>query len=127
MLRAILKIDKYKEKIKDIAVNKVTYRVSNYSGPDGATFNGQMLFDPAGGSGTGSLGSVSISNVNLGSASSAGTEFDVDLSQSEVDAISAQLRDNSTLTATMAGTISAGPVSFKVEVTINATVTADAL
>ncbi|MGE0587249.1 MAG: hypothetical protein AB7O48_01640 [Cyclobacteriaceae bacterium] len=120
-------INKYKEKITDIEVNKVTYRVSNYSGPDGATFDGEMLFDASGGSASGSLGSVSISSVNLGTASSAGTEFELDLEQSEVDAIAAQLQDNNTVTATMDGTISAGPVSFTVEVVINAKITADAL
>lgn len=115
-------VAKYSEKITGIIVNNITYRVSDYSGPSGATFTGDMLFGPSG-----SLGSVAINGLNLSTASGSGEEFALDLSQSEVDAIAEQLKVNKTLVVIMAGTFSDGPVSLVIHVKIDATIEADAL
>lgn len=115
-------VAKYKEKIKSIIINKISYRITNYDGPSGATFEGDMLFGNSG-----SLGTIEINALNLGTASSSGQEFELAFSQTQIDAIAEQLKTNNTVTATMAGTFSEGPVSFVVEVTIDAKVEADAL
>lgn len=111
-------INKYKDKITALVVNSITYRVSNYDGPVDATFNGDMLFGT-----NGTLGTIAIEGLSLSST----TEQELQFSQSEIDAIGAQLKDNNTVTVTMAGTFSDGPVSFVVTVKVDATITADAL
>lgn len=115
-------VAKYKEKIQNIELNKVTYRVSEYDGPADATFTGDILFGE-----NGNLGSVSISGINLLDASTSGDEMELDLSQDEVNAVAAQLKNDKTVLVTMAGEFSDGPVSFVVTVTMNAKITADAL
>lgn len=115
-------VAKYKEKIQNIELNDVTYKVSNYTGPDDATFSGDVLFGV-----NGDLGSVSISGLNLSDASSSGDEMDLDLSQDEVNAVAAQLKNDKTVLVTMAGEFSDGPVSFVVTVKVDAKITADAL
>jgi hypothetical protein len=115
-------VAKYKEKIQNITLNEVTYKVSNYVGPDAATFTGDILFGT-----NGNLGSVSISAINLSDASTSGDEMELDLSQDEINAVAAQLKDDKSVLVTMAGEFSDGPVSFVVTVKINAKITADAL
>jgi len=115
-------VAKYKEKIQNIELNEVTYKVSNYVGPDDATFTGDVLFGT-----NGTLGSVSISAVNLSDASNSGDEMELDLSQDEVNAVAAQLKDDKAVLVTMAGEFSDGPVSFVLTVKVDAKITADAL
>jgi len=115
-------VAKYKEKIKNITLNKVTYKVSNYVGSADATFTGDILFGL-----NGKLGTVSIDNVNLSQASTSGAEMELDLSQDEVNAVAIQLKDDKAVDVTMAGEFSTGPVNFTVTVKINAKVTANAL
>lgn len=118
-------VAKYKEKIQNIELNEVTYTVSNYVGPDDATFTGDILFGVAGD--IDKLGSVSISGLNLSDASTSGDEMDLNLSQDEVNAVALQLKDDKTVLVTMAGEFSDGPVSFIVTVKVDAKITADAL
>ncbi|MEP2670673.1 MAG: hypothetical protein ABJH04_16840 [Cyclobacteriaceae bacterium] len=115
-------VAKYKEKIQNIELSEVTYKVSNYVGPDDATFTGDVLFGT-----NGTLGSVSISAVNLSDASTSGDEMELDLSQDEVNAVAAQLKDDKAVLVTMAGEFSDGPVSFVLTVKVEAKITADAL
>ncbi len=111
-------VDKFKDKINALTVNSITYRVSNYDGPPNATFDGDMLFGT-----NGTLGTIAIEGISLSST----VEQELVFSQSEIDAIAAQLKDNNTVTVTMAGTFSDGPVSFVITVKIDVTITADAL
>ncbi|HOO08527.1 MAG TPA: hypothetical protein PKW06_01145 [Cyclobacteriaceae bacterium] len=115
-------VAKYKEKIQKIALNKVTYMVSNYVGSPDATFSGDVLFGL-----NGKLGTVGISGLNLADASGSGAEMELDLSQDEVNAVAAQLKGDKAVDVTMAGEFTNGPVNFTVTVKINAKVTADAL
>jgi hypothetical protein len=115
-------VNKYKEKIKGITVNKITYKVSNYDGPTGVLFSGDVLFGAGG-----ALGSVEISDLNLTTASSSGEEFELNLTQDAVDKVANQLKDDKSVSVTMAGTFSDGPVSCVIELKVNAKVTADAL
>jgi len=115
-------VNKYKEKIKEITINKITYTVTNYNGPAGTTFSGDALFGA-----NPSLGSVAISNLNLGSASSSGEEFELDLSQETVDKVTNQLKADKKVAVTLAGTFSNEPVNCVIKLKVNAKVTADAL
>lgn len=115
-------VDRYKDKIKGIELNKITYKVSGYNGPSDATFSGDMLFGT-----NGSLGSVAISGLNLNTASSSGVETELDLSQQEVDAVANQLKSDKAVVVTMAGNFSKGPVTFLLTVKVDAKITADAL
>lgn len=115
-------VAKYKEKIQDITLNEITYKVSGYNGPDNATFTGDVLFGD-----NGNLGSVSITAINLKTASDSGDEMELDLSQDEVNAVAAQLKDDKAVKVTMAGEFSNGPVSFVITVKVDAKITADAL
>lgn len=115
-------VAKYKEKIQNIELNDVTYKVSNYVGPVDATFTGDILFGV-----NGNLGSVSISAIGLSAASTSGDEMDLDLSQDEVNAVAAQLKNDKSVLVTMAGEFSDGPVSLVVTVKAKAKITADAL
>lgn len=118
-------VNKYKEKITSIVINEITYKVTDYDGPSTATFSGDAVFGTS--SDTDAFGSVEISSLNLSNASSTGQEFQLSLAQTEVDAIAAQLKNNSTVTVTFAGTLSEGPASFKIQVKVDATIEADAL
>ncbi len=111
-------VSKYKEKIKGITLNKITYRVTNFDGPTGTTFSGNALFGT-----NGALGIVEISNLNLASTE----ELELNLTQDTVDKVANQLKDDKKVTVTFAGTFSSGPVSCVIELKVNAKVTADAL
>jgi hypothetical protein len=115
-------VNKYKEKIKDFTINKITYKVKNYDGPDGATFTGTVLFGASG-----ILGTIDITELDLSAASDSGVETELVLSDAIVEKVAKQLKDDKAVAMTMAGTFSNGPLSCVIEVKVNAKVTADAL
>lgn len=112
-------VEKYKEKIQDITVNKITYRISGFRGLNDANISGDVLFGP-----NGSLGTVTIPSTNLSSSTE---EIELDLSQEEVDEISNQLKNDKKVTVTMSGTVENGPVDFTITFKVDAKITANAL
>ncbi|MEQ9592016.1 MAG: hypothetical protein RLN86_05425 [Cyclobacteriaceae bacterium] len=118
-------VDKYKDKINEVEVNKITYKISNFVGTSGTTFSGDLKFAQASAS-TFTI-AATINNLDLSQASSSGTSFDLDFSPTDVSTIAGLLKNDKSVQVQLSGTLSEGPASFSVEVTINATITADAL
>jgi hypothetical protein len=113
---------KYKSKVKNIRVNKITYTISdlNADGPVTLT-SGQAIFFESGGSATsGSIASVS----NLLLANGTG---DLEASQAALDKIGEILLENGDVTVVSVANISASPVFFHIALTLHVTVTANAL
>ena len=109
------KIKKYLDHIQDYTVNKVTYMISDYSGASGITLNGTLNF--------GSV-SIAITALDLQGASTAGTAYDLQLSQADLDAIAADFKDGNSISGSLQGSVSDKPVTFTVTVTISVTVNA---
>lgn len=117
-------IKKYKDKIKSISVNSIKYKISNFTGTAGTTFTGSMAFGKAGQALT---ISSSLSNVDLQAASNSGAETEVALPQADIDKIAALLKDDKAVTISVSGTLSEAPTSFKLEIIVNAKITANPL
>src|SRR5215213_3090874 len=97
-------VAKYKDKIKEIKLNRITYIISDYSGTSSVTFT------------NGSLNAVSktlatATSVNL--QSSAETEL-TNIDQAGFDEFAKQIKANKQVDVTVAGTLSATPVAFKI-------------
>src|SRR5690349_14639842 len=84
------KIADYAAKIKDIKVNKITYRITEYSAPGGAvTFlNGKMSFGTVGSAPT---VVATVGSVNL--QTQGGVESELDINETELNEIAATLLD----------------------------------
>ncbi len=106
-------------------VNKITYKISNFVGTAGTTFSGEMAFAQA--SATSFTIAATINDLDLSQASNSGTSFDLDFSPTDINTIAGLLKNDKSVQVLVSGTLSEGPASFRVEVTINATITADAL
>lgn len=117
--------NKYKDKIKEITVNKITYTVSDYEADGAVSFtNGTGKFK-ATASGTTALGSAGISFQNI--QASVGGNFELTYAVSDLNAIANHLEKVEPVYFEVAGTFSKTPVAFKVPVTIHCTIKADAL
>lgn len=117
--------DKYREKVKDVTVNKVTYKISNFDGTAGTTFTGDLSFGPA--SGGSFTVATALTNVDLKAASDSGNEFEIPLNQTDINTVTELLKNDKAIKVLVAGTLSQGPVSFILEVKANVKLTADAL
>lgn len=118
------KIADYAAKIKAIKVNKVTYRITDYSAPGGAvTFvNGKMSFATVGSAPT---VVATVGSVNL--QTQGGVESELDINESELNEIAATLLETLEVSVHTEGTLSDTPVAFKVPVKFYVTVTANIL
>lgn len=104
--------------IQNIAVNALTYEISNFDGAAGATVTEASL----------SFGNtaIAISNINLQEADTNNTAFPI-TGANLLNTIADQLENNSTILVTLSGTINETPVVFDVIVTLDVTVTAELL
>ena len=109
------KIKKYIDHIQDYTVNKVTYKISDYSGASGILLNGNL-----------NIGSVSVAvtDLDLQAASTSGTVYDLQLSQADLDAIAADFKDGNSISGSLQGSVSDKPVTFTVTISISVTVKA---
>jgi hypothetical protein len=117
-------INKYKDKIKEVKVNKVTYQVTAFTGDFGTKFTG--------GVGVGSLTAApvvtkAIADFDVRAAFQSGEEFQLDLTTDDVSKIAALLKTDKKVKTAWTGLLSQTPVSFTVKVVIDATIKADAL
>lgn len=111
-------IAKYKDKIKEIKLNKITYVITNYSAPGTVTFsNGSLNM-----AGTGTLASATaITLMNTPE-----TEL-TDTNTAGFNEFANQIIDDKQVTISLDGTFSTTPVSFTLTAYFHVTVKADAL
>ena len=111
---------KYKDKIKDLKINRITYKVSNYSLTTPVTFSsGSFTVD-----GT----TLATQNeINLLSANGGAEAEITSLNASGASALVAKLKSDSKATVKAQGTLSKTPVAFKLTTYYYVTVTASAL
>jgi hypothetical protein len=117
--------DKYKDKIKEITVNSVTYTVSDYQAEGDVVFsNGTGKFKATAGSAT----ALASAGINIQSVQGAqGSVHELSYAISDLNAIADQLEEIDPIFFEVGGTFSHTPVYFKVNVKINCTITAEAL
>jgi hypothetical protein len=111
-------VSKYLDKIQEYTVNKITYKIKNYSGAAGILLDGQAKF----GSNV-----ADISNLNLSEAAGAGTVFEFDLDQNALKAIANDLENGNEISGSLEGTVSGKPVSFTVEFEFDISLKAEVL
>lgn len=110
-------VAEYADKIKDVKVNKITYRITGLT-ESGITFsNGSLM--------TVSNSKVIATLTNLPLTESATGDFTVDTDG--FSQLSAKLKNLESENILLQGTLSETPIAFKVECIFNVTVTANAL
>jgi hypothetical protein len=108
-------VAKYKDKIKEVKLNKITYVISDYTAPQPVTFtNGSIKT---------TVELASATAVNL--QSSVQTEL-TNVNKAGFDEFAKKIKDNQNADVTLAGTFSSTPVAFKIRAYFNVTITANA-
>lgn len=116
--------DTYKEKIKSISVEGITYEVMNHTVGTTVVFtNGNIGYSAATGSSASSVASLGIENIKAAEGQTKNLNF----SQTALNEIGTLLKDDHTVNLFLIGTFSKTPVKFDVKVKIKANITADAL
>jgi len=118
-------INKYKSKIQGFTVKKVSYQVTSFDGPEGATFSGNLSFGEATQS-TPTV-AVTITNLNLQQAYTSAQIFDLSINQTDIDKIATLLKDDKAVKLYLDGLLSATPLFTNVRVILEVSVKADAL
>ena len=118
-------INKYKNKISGFKINKITYIVSQYTGASNSTFSGTLSFGDA--SSAVATVAVTITNLNLQTAYTSGTEYELLVNQADIDKIGALLKDDKAVKLYLNGSLTATPAFADIKVFLDASVTADAL
>jgi len=104
--------------IQDININSLTYEVTNFTGSENATLTSASLsFDTI---------SIDIENINLQQSDTANTIYNITDSDKLSD-IAAILKNSTSITATLEGTLTGSPVVFDVVINLNLTATIDVL
>ena len=118
-------INQYKDKIKGIKINKISYQVVTFSATDPVTLSGTISF---GESTTNSPTVIaSVASLNLKEAFVNGTVYELPVQQADIDKISALLKDDKAVKIYLNSVLSKTPVSFTIELIMDVTVEADAL
>ena len=113
-------VAKYKDKIKEIKVNKISYVVSGYSAPGGAvvTFtNGKLKVASSGKT------IAEAASINLQST----VEGDLTADTAGFNELAELLKADKSETVSLSGTFSSTPVKFTVKVYFHTTITAGVL
>lgn len=119
-------IQKYKDKVKSFAVNKITFKIKNYSGEAVTTPLSKVSYS-ATGANTTVIEIASISNFNIKAAADAGTETELVVSNADLQAMATLLKNDMSITLYLNGSLSKTPVKFTAEFTVDATIVANAL
>jgi hypothetical protein len=117
--------EKYKDKIKEIKINKITYTVTDYAADGEVTFINGMGSFKATASTTSAIASAAIAIQSI--QGSVGGNFELDYEISDLDQIAAHLETIEPIYFQVSGTLSQTPVAFKVPLTIHCTIVANAL
>ena len=105
--------EKYKGKLNDVIVTKVTYTITKFDGP--ATQTASANFFVADGDGNGQQTLASFSNVNLSSALN--TETDMSISSTVATQLGQYiLQAPNKATVSFTGSVNEAPVKFSVKV-----------
>lgn len=111
-------IQDYKDLIKKITINSLKFEIDDFSGVEGATISdASMRFGET---------SIALEDINLQEADTNNTVFSVSES-AQLNAIADELLEANIISATFSGMISGTPVEFDTIITLNITVTANAL
>jgi hypothetical protein len=113
---------KYKSKVKKIRVNKVTYTISNFDAPGAVTLVSGLaiFFENGGNAATGEI--ASVENLLLVNGSG-----ELEASQDVLDTIGEILLENGEVNVVSVATVSDSPVFFHIGVTLEVSITANAL
>ncbi|WP_179351517.1 hypothetical protein [Winogradskyella vidalii] len=102
--------------IQDVTLNSLTYEISDFSGVEDATLTeGTLTFNTT---------SITLPNINLQQSDSNNTVYTIN----EIDVINAianDLETDTTINASISGTVNATPVTFDVLINLDVTVTID--
>jgi hypothetical protein len=120
-------IEKYREKVKSFTVNKVIFKVKNYSGQASSTPLSKVSYTAKGAAVSTAIEIASISNFDIKAAADAGTETELVVSNAHLQAMATILKNDMAITFYMDGSLTKTPVKFTVEFTIDATIVANAL
>jgi hypothetical protein len=114
---------KYKSKVKDIVVNEIKYTISDFSAPGGAVIltSGEAIFFA---SGQTAASGVVASVENLPLANGSGI---LQASPAALETIADIILQDGEIVVQSVVNLSDAPCAFKVKVTLNVTVTANAL
>ncbi len=111
-------VDRYKNKIKEVKVTKITYQIINYDG-------GSVTF---------SDGAILLSSTEETLAASPvitlGNSNEIELTDVNLDVLNALgqlLKDDKTADITLEGILSSAPVAFQLQINFYTTITANAL
>ncbi|MDG1393250.1 MAG: hypothetical protein P8P55_00315 [Flavobacteriaceae bacterium] len=111
-------VQEYKDLIKDININSLEFEINDFLGVEGATISdASMSFGET---------SITLEDINLQEADTNNTVFPVS-GAAQLNAIADELQKANVITTTFSGTISGTPVKFDVIITLDITVTANAL
>ncbi|MFZ6010645.1 MAG: hypothetical protein ACOYXT_09880 [Bacteroidota bacterium] len=122
-------VNKYLDKIKEVKVNKITYRITGY---DASPHNNQVIFN----SGTASFGpaGANTKSVTVQYASASGVNLQTTVSETELNIDNTQfatieniVRNDKKIKMYSEGVLTQTPVAFNVVATFYVTVTANAL
>jgi hypothetical protein len=116
--------DTYKEKIKSITVEGITYEVMNHTVGETVVFtNGNIGFSASTGASASSVASLGIENIKAAE----GQVKNLNFNQTALNDIGTLLKNDKKVNLFLLGTFSKTPVKFDVRVKIKANITADAL
>ena len=118
-------INKYKNKISGFTIKKVSYQITNFNGPEDATFSGTLSFGEA--AQTTPTVAATITNLNLQEAFNASQVLELPINQGDIDAIAGMLKDDKAVKLYLDGLLSATPMTCTIKVILDVTVKADAL
>ena len=111
-------VQEYKDLIKNITINSLEFKIDGFLGAEDATISdASMSFGET---------SITLEDINLEESDTNNTVYTVS-DASQLNAIADELQEANLITATLSGTISGTPVKFDVIITLNITVTANAL
>lgn len=116
--------EKYKDKIKSVTVNSVTYEVMNHTvGVNTIFTNGNIGFSAATGQSASSVASLGIQGIKAAEGQVKNLQYD----QTSLNTIGTLLKDDKVVNIYLIGTFSKTPVKFDVRVKMKTSITADAI
>ncbi|MCG8317926.1 MAG: hypothetical protein MI921_00360 [Cytophagales bacterium] len=107
------------EKIKEYQIESVTFRVTDYQGPETANLSGALS---VGNASTTFSADISSLNIKL----FADEDYTISLSEEQLDALEKILLDSNQLKINFSGSVSEAPLSFILNVTVKTKVTVKA-
>ncbi|HEY0656737.1 MAG TPA: hypothetical protein VGD65_26585 [Chryseosolibacter sp.] len=119
-------VEKYMNKLKNVEVEKITYRVEEYVAEGDAVMfkNGKAIFATAGSAAVEASFTASASGVNLQTSTS---DTDLIIDTDELNELASVLKTEKEIDMNLTGILSKTPVSFKIVATFQLKVTAEVL